>query len=171
MEPRCNGVILCSEFFHRAKIFRCVVVVGHLQMIRHTGRHRLRFLLVAPNHLVMLSQSSQNLGHLIPVVLTVGSGTCYSLTKGLGGTTAALDFGTVSHAPEPSKIRCTFCSAPYTSDSHRCVSGQPAAVPEWGPWDVQTSNLPPKRGGDDPPLPPPAVLLATEGPEAPPPQG
>ena len=71
---------MLSERFHRAKTF-ARVVVGHFQMIRHTGRHRLGIPLVAPNHLVLFRQRRQDLGHSIPVGLTDASGSRYSLRK------------------------------------------------------------------------------------------
>ena len=84
IEPRCNGGITPSERFHRAKTFGRVIH-GHFKMIRHTGRHRLRMPLVAPNHLVMFSQRRQYVGHPIPVGLTDASGSRYCLRKLLNG--------------------------------------------------------------------------------------
>ena len=50
-------------------------------MIRHTGCHRIRILLVALNHSVKLSQLRQDLGHPVPVGLTDASGRGYCLRK------------------------------------------------------------------------------------------
>ena len=114
-------------------------------MIRHTGCHRLRFPLVAPSHLVMLSRRRQNLGHPIPVGLTDTNGSRHSLSRLYVFSAAALDFGTASHAPEPLKSRCTFRSAPYSRGSHRCVSSQPPPVRKWGPYNVKMRDLHPNE--------------------------
>ena len=85
IDPRCNGVVTCSERLHCAKALSRVAV-GHLKMICHASLHHFRILAVALNRRVKFSQCRQDLGHPVPVGLTDANGRSYCLRKFLMGS-------------------------------------------------------------------------------------
>ena len=102
-------------------------------MIRNTGRYRPKFLLLAPSHHVMVSQSRQHLGQQIPVGLADASNSCESLRKLVVGPLEPLGLGLqVLHLSHQGRdARFVVQHTPRTVTGVLQVNPPPAR--EWGP--------------------------------------